>query len=107
MLSGGISPRRGKVSISVVLPFSVIADGSPPHGGVENAVVAARYRVPIPAVDRAIGAESYALAIGGVELPTGTVDYDFGDGPAALVTGGVVGGERRPVSVLAYGVLHR
>jgi hypothetical protein len=107
VLSTGFTPRGGPLSLSVVLPFSVIADGSPLHGGIENAVVAARYRLPMPAVDRLLGAESYALAIGGVELPTGTVDYDFGDGPAALVTGGVVGIERRPVSLLAYGVVHR
>lgn len=107
VLGAGFTPRRGRMSISMVLPVSVIADGSPLHGGVENAVVAARYRLAMPAVDRLLGAESYAMAIGGVEFPTGTVDYDFGDGPAALVTGGVVGIERRPVSLLAYGVVHR
>jgi hypothetical protein len=107
VLGVGVSPRRGPLSISMVLPFSVIADDSPLHGGVENMVVAARYRVPLLAVDRALSVESYALAIGGVELPTGTVDYDFGEGAAAVVTGGVVGLERRPISLLAYGVVHR
>ena len=104
----GFSPGKGPISLSFVLPFSVIAaPGGPFTGGIENTVVAARYRVGIPALDRALGADSSAMAIGGVEFPTGTVDYDFFDGPPALVTGGVLGVERRPVSVLAYGVVHR
>jgi hypothetical protein len=107
VFGAGFTPRKGPLSISLVLPFSIINEGGSVGGGVENAVVAARYRVGLSAVDRAFGAESYALAIGGVELPTGTVDYDFGDGPAALVAGGTFGVERRPFSVLAYGVVHR
>jgi hypothetical protein len=107
VLGAGFAPRRGPLSISVVLPFSVIKEAGATGGGVENAVVAARYRLRLPAVDRALGTESYALAIGGVELPTGTVDYDFGQGPAAIVGGGTFGIERRPFSALAYGVVHR
>jgi hypothetical protein len=107
VFGAGFAPRRGPLSISFVLPFSVINGGGTVGGGIENAVVAARYRLRLPAVDRAFGVESYALAIGGVELPTGTVDYEFGDGPAALVAGGTLGVERRPFSALAYTVIHR
>jgi hypothetical protein len=110
VLSGGLSSPRWPVSLSIVVPFSVIAEGT--RGGtrigLENAVVAARYRLDAPAIARRLHVqEGYLLAVGGVELPTGTIDYDFGQGAPATVAGGQFGLERRPFSVIAYGLVHR
>jgi hypothetical protein len=109
VLSGGLSSRRIPVSLSVVVPFSVIAEGQRgTRTGLENAVVAARYRVAAPGIARGLHAqEGYLLAVGGVELPTGTIDYKFGQGAPAIVAGGQFGLERRPFSVIAYGIVHR
>jgi hypothetical protein len=110
VLSGGFSPTRVPVSISVVMPFSVIASGvnGGTRLGLENAIVMARYSVKLSAVERALGVEdSYVLGGGGIELPTGTVDYDFGQGAPALVGGGLFSVERRPFSLIGYGFLQR
>ena len=40
-------------------------------------------------------------------MPTGTIDHDFGDGPPAVLAAGSIGLERRPFSVIGYGLLHR
>ena len=109
VLSGGLSSPRLPVSLSVVVPLSVIAEGKRgTRTGLENAVVAARYRLDAPAIARGLHVqEGYLLAVGGVELPTGTIDYDFGQGAPAIVAGGQFGLERRPLSVIAYGIVHR
>ena len=110
VLSGGLASRRLPVSLSIVVPFSVIAEGKRggTRTGLENAVVAARYRLDVPAIARGLHVEEgYLLAVGGVELPTGTIDYDFGQGAPAIVAGGQFGLERRPFSVIAYGIVHR
>jgi hypothetical protein len=110
VLSGGFSPTRVPMSISVVMPFSVIAPGASGgrQVGLENTIVMARYSVPLPAVARAFGVEdSYVLGGGGVELPTGTIDHDFGEGPPAVVAGALFSIERRPFSVIGYGFMQR
>ena len=109
VLSAGFSPRRGPFSVSIVVPFSVIgAGGSRLQTGLENAVFAGRYRLDLPGVARIMNVEeSYVLGVGGVEVPTGTIDYDFLDGAPAVVGAGVVGVERRPFSLIGYGVVHR
>ena len=110
VLSGGLALRRLPVSLSIVVPFSVIAEGKRggTRTGLENAVVAARYRLDAPAIARTFHVEEgYLLAVGGVELPTGTIDYDFGHGAPAIVAGGQFGLERRPFSLIAYGIVHR
>jgi hypothetical protein len=78
------------------------------HIGLENAIVAGRYRVDLPAVNRLIGSqESYVLGVGGIEIPTGTIDYGFFEGAPAAVAGLSIGLERRPVSVIAYAFMNR
>lgn len=73
VLSTALSPTNKPLSLSIVVPFSVIAAGS--HGGtrvgVENAIVAARYRVDLPGVARALGSEEHPAANG--RMPTEVV----------------------------------
>jgi hypothetical protein len=109
VLSGGLTPRKGPLSLAVVLPFSLIHPaGAAVRGGIENVIVAARYRMSLPAVTSVLSAdESYVLGVGGAELPTGTVDYDFWDGAPAMIAATLFGFERRPVSAIGYGFLHR
>jgi hypothetical protein len=110
VLSGGLSPARLPVSISVVLPFSVVSPGASggTQIGLENTIVMARYSVPLPSVAAALGVEdSYVLGGAGIELPTGTIDYDFGEGAPAAVGGGLFSLERRPFSLIGYGFLQR
>ena len=105
VLSGGMSPGGGPLSMSVVVPFSVIA-GEPGRGariGLKNAIVAGRYRVDLRELNRVIGTEdAYVLGVGGIEIPTGTVDHGFFEGAPAAVTGLSLGLERRPISGIAY-----
>ena len=110
VLSGGFSPTRLPVSVSIVMPFSIIASGAAggTRVGLENAIVMARYTVQLPAVERTLGVEnSYLLGGAGIELPTGTVDYDFGEGAPAVVGGGLFSVERRPFSLIGYGFVQR
>ena len=110
VLSGGKSLGGGPLSLSIVVPFSVIAGepGRGTHIGLENAIVAGRYRVDLPAVNRLIGSqESYVLGVGRIEIPTGTIDYEFFEGAPAAVAGLSVGLERRPVSLIAYAFMNR
>jgi hypothetical protein len=107
VFGGGFSPKRLPVSLSVVMPFSVISGFADSRVGLENAIVAARYRVDLAPLSRALGSDCYALGVGGIELPTGTIDHRFGKGPAAVIAAGSVGLERRPFSVIGYGLLHR
>ena len=110
VLSGGKSLGGGPLSMSVVVPFSIIA-GEPGRGtrvGLENTIVAGRYRVDLRGVSRLIGAEeSYVLGVGGIEVPTGTIDHGFFEGAPAAVAGLSVGLERRPISVIAYAFMNR
>lgn len=110
VLSGGLTPGGGPVSLAVVVPFSVIAGepGRGTHVGLENAIVAGRYRVNLPGVNRFLQTEeSYVLGVGGIEVPTGTVDYGFLKGAPAVVGGLTVGLERRPVSMIGYAYMNR
>jgi hypothetical protein len=110
VLSGGLSPGGGPVSLAVVVPFSVIA-GEPGRGtrlGLENAIVAGRYRVNLPGLSRLLRTEEgYVLGVGGIEIPTGTIDYGFFEGAPAVVGGLTVGLERRPVSMIGYAYMNR
>lgn len=108
VLSGAFSPGRLPISLSVVVPFSVIAAGGGKQFGLENAVVMARYQLDLPAIERRLDLDdSYVLGGGGVEVPTGTIDYDFGTGPPGYVAAGLFSFERRPFSIIGYGFFHR
>jgi hypothetical protein len=110
VLSGGKSLGGGPFSMSLVVPFSIIAgeQGRAAHIGLENAIVAGRYRVDLRGVNRLFGAEeSYVLGVGGIEVPTGTIDHGFFEGAPAAVAGVSVGLERRPISVIAYAFMNR
>jgi hypothetical protein len=110
VLSGGLSPGGGPFSMSVVVPFSLIAGepGRGTHVGLENAIVAGRYRVDLAGVNRILGTEeSYVLGVAGIEVPTGTIDHGFFQGAPAVVAGVSVGMERRPVSIIGYLFLNR
>jgi hypothetical protein len=109
VLSLGVTPGRRPISLSVVIPFSVIVSGaSGRQFGIENAIVAARYRFDLPGIANALGTEeSYLMALGGIELPTGTIDHDFGEGAPAVVAAGTFSVERRPFSAIGYGFVHR
>ena len=109
VLSVGLTPTRRSISISLVVPFSVIASRSSGRQvGLENAIVAARYRFDLPRVATALATEqSSVMAVGGIELPTGTIDHAFGQGAPAVVAAGTFSVERRPFSVIGYGFVHR
>jgi hypothetical protein len=109
VLSVGVTPSRRPISISVVVPFSVIAShASGRRVGIENAIVAARYRFDAPGLAQTFRTEeSYFMAIGGIELPTGTIDHGFGEGAPAVVAAGTFSVERRPFSAIGYGFVHR
>jgi hypothetical protein len=108
VLSGGFTPGKSPMSLSVVVPFSVVADGDGRRVGLENAIVAGRYRMNLPALARALRLEeSSVLGAVGIEVPTGTIDYGFFEGAPAAVGGVTVGLERRPISIISYLYLNR
>jgi hypothetical protein len=100
VLSGAFTPGRLPLSIAIVTPFSVIAAPDGRQIGLENAFVSARYQLEL-------SPESYLMGLGGIELPTGTIDDDFGEGAPAGLAAGLLSAERRPLSFIAYGFLHR
>src|SRR5688572_20407763 len=110
VLSGGKSLGGGPLSMSVVVPFSIIG-GEPGRStriGLENAIVAGRYRMDLRGMNRLFRTEeSYVLGVGGLELPIGTIDHGFFEGAPAAVAGLSVGLERRPISVIAYAFMNR
>jgi hypothetical protein len=109
VFSLGVTPSRHPISISVVVPFSVIASHANGRQiGIENSIVAARYRFDLPGLANALRTETTnVMAIGGIELPTGTIDHHFGEGAPAVVAAGTFSVERRPFSAIGYGFVHR
>ena len=96
------------MSISVVVPFSVISSGGQSQTGIENAVFGARYRQDLPGLTRAwSGKGAYVMGAGGIEVPTGTVDRSFGEGAPALVSAGLFSFEKGAFSIISYGFFHR
>jgi len=107
VLGGGVSPARRPISVSVVMPVSVISGFGGSRVGMENAIVAGRYRIDLSPLSRTLGGDCYVLGVAGIELPTGTIDHEFAHGPAAVIAAGSLGLERRPFSVIGYGLVHR
>jgi hypothetical protein len=110
VLGGGFSPTGGRLSFSLVVPFSFMAPpgSAPVQRGLEDAIIGARYRVDLGGLKQALGArESYVLGIGGIELPTGTMDHEFGQGSAGSIAAGLMSVEVGSFSVVGYGYFHR
>ncbi|OFW07113.1 MAG: hypothetical protein A3I61_08375 [Acidobacteria bacterium RIFCSPLOWO2_02_FULL_68_18] len=102
-LSGGFTPL-GRLSVALVMPFSVLRGGGVTRTGLEDAVVALRYRVDLPGATRGVsGSETFVMAVGGVEVPTGTLDHEFGHDSIAPIAAGLASVEAGAMSAIGYG----
>ncbi len=109
VFSGGVKPFRVPVSLSFVVPFSVeTIPGGGRRRGLEDSLVAARYRVETERLSHALGVdESYVMGVAGVELPTGSMDHPAGHGSAGAIAAGMLSVEKHPLALIAYTYIHR
>jgi hypothetical protein len=104
VLSAGFAPfKQRPLSVSLIVPFSVLSTGGNHRSGLEDALVGLRYQIDLPGLTNAIGGrESFAMAVGGLELPTGTLDHRFGDDALGSVVAGLLSVEKGQFSVIGY-----
>ena len=109
VFSGGVKPFRVPVSVSFVVPFSVeTLAGGGRRRGLEDSLVAARYRVETERLSQALGVdESYVMGVAGAELPTGSMDHPTGHGSPGAIAAGMLSIEKHPFALIAYTYIHR